>query len=798
MAPNTSTNPDSETLELPTLQGLLKELEIECQSSDPGPDALARLEALRHQTIETLLRSPAVKRDGPDAEALSNLVGAFVGLGLVDKPLDAGSIARIEAHRITHRGWVPVALLSAPAWQIPSLPRIEDQPYSFWPMYVGALFRFPPAFVDESHAKGAGDHYLVRLRELVSIAESNRGSSAVRKALKRYMESSDCSTLRMAPVAFAELLRLRARALTLATETPKTEEPIALPREGRRLRLGIIVGSMTDSARQREVLALAESLNPDSFQVVVYHYGEAAADLFDHLSGREIELMQLSGPTESDVLTLLYGMLDVVVCFTDALAGNDPVSVVALSRVAALQIAIDRQNAPYPLPEIDLAVTDKPSTGGRGAGTRYGRIPCNGVELVSKARRTTASFKWTRESLGVPSQGALMSSACPFGEITEKSISCWARILASAPNSRLLVYSYAKEDASPDAISLLSLRFNNALRSAGVDRSRVILANEALPSISDVVALLKATDLYLDSSSQTRNEAARLALEAGGPILAWEDGSGLLAGASLALHTLGMEGFAANDEEAYIRTAKDLCMEPVRLNAAKESVRRATESRDVEFDPVAQGEAFGTLVTIAYDEIALVGKSQFRADPSVIAAPSGDDAANLLSEAAALLESGRHHESGLILAKLLAGQPRNSQARELNWRRLSAQGRSAHAVDSVKSTVERAPQRPDLWLLLSEIYRGLGKRQEALQALETSLRLNTNSMEAWLSLISMADDSGDMNCIQDAIGAMDKLFPGHPRVSELTERYPRPLAPSEAESHPAHAVETFGREPAAV
>jgi len=162
------------------------------------------------------------------------------------------------------------------------------------------------------------------------------------------------------------------------------------------------------------------------------------------------------------------------------------------------------------------------------------------------------------------------------------------------------------------------------------------------------------------------------------------------------------------------------------------------------------------------------------------------------------LESGRHHESGLILAKLLAGQPRNSQARELNWRRLSAQGRSAHAVDSVKSTVERAPQRPDLWLLLSEIYRGLGKRQEALQALETSLRLNTNSMEAWLSLISMADDSGDMNCIQDAIGAMDKLFPGHPRVSELTERYPRPLAPSEAESHPAHAVETFGREPAAV
>jgi cytochrome c-type biogenesis protein CcmH/NrfG len=115
-------------------------------------------------------------------------------------------------------------------------------------------------------------------------------------------------------------------------------------------------------------------------------------------------------------------------------------------------------------------------------------------------------------------------------------------------------------------------------------------------------------------------------------------------------------------------------------------------------------------------------------------------------------------------------------------------------VDSVRSTVDRSPTRPDLWHLLSEIYRGFGKRQEALRALETSLRLDMANVEAWLSLVSMADESGDSAFIQDTIEAMDKLFPEHPKVRDLRERYLRPLAFSESESNLALAVEPCGSE----
>jgi histidinol-phosphate/aromatic aminotransferase/cobyric acid decarboxylase-like protein len=67
-------------------------------------------------------------------------------------------------------------------------------------------------------------HYIQRLRELVAVAESNRGSAAVNAALDRYAQAESASLLVASSVSLRDLVALRGKVLGLLHKVPKAEE----------------------------------------------------------------------------------------------------------------------------------------------------------------------------------------------------------------------------------------------------------------------------------------------------------------------------------------------------------------------------------------------------------------------------------------------------------------------------------------------------------------------------------------------------------------------------------------------
>ena len=650
-------------------------------------------------------------------------------------------------------------MLMVPAWLSPSAPPLDTVPDWLWGEYVAWLFVAPRIFTAVGQSDLFAAHFEGRVAELARWVERNPGSPAIRSAWDSYVASNGFNSLRLS----ASPLRIHAehhgRMLARMTRIPQANTMAgALPLDGRRLRVGVITTALDDTAATLATIALFGHLDKERFEVEVFtlQITESAAERFARESAQALNLLP---DTLSEQLSTLVGAnLDVAIFAADLAGHTGEIARIALHRVAPLHVTTSAQaTVSTGISSMDLFVTGTAAS--RGAEPehfteRLGLIDGPLRSFNHDIRSESASIALDRSSVGLAADAAVYVSAANYREISADTQQSWARLLAATPGSFLVVQSLGE---NADGGEALAVEFDRVLASHQVAADRLVLAASPLASTADLKQLLQLGDVFLDPIPSGDDAAMIAALELGLPVVT-------LAGRTLRsrrgaalLQSIHHEELVAADEVAYSEIALRLIAGGVSRLELSARLKAAMESGPQVLDVLAASEAFGPLLEQAYNELASVGSKNFRANRDVIRVTASS--ADLLVSAGERLESGDPYSAAAQAKEFLRADPANAAARAILGKALLALGETVRAVDYLLAAVQSPAADAALWFDLSRALHASGRMQQALQTLETALRLNPGNVEAWRMLITVADDVGAHELAEEARTELCKYTP---------------------------------------
>jgi Flp pilus assembly protein TadD len=119
-------------------------------------------------------------------------------------------------------------------------------------------------------------------------------------------------------------------------------------------------------------------------------------------------------------------------------------------------------------------------------------------------------------------------------------------------------------------------------------------------------------------------------------------------------------------------------------------------------------------------------------------------------------------------ALALRSAPADPRARHLAGLVLHAQGVTSRAVDYLLGAVQGPEPTADMWHALARALRDNQQPAEAIQALETCLRLDRCNLEALFMLLELSEAVGATEMARDVLLCLQQLAPGDPRVVAMS------------------------------
>jgi predicted O-linked N-acetylglucosamine transferase (SPINDLY family) len=710
---------------------------------------------LRQQAAAAIARLPGGQRSGVEVDAARELLKIYAESGAGDLPATAKDLAQATELQVKSWPGLLAAMLMVPSWQWPDAPALESVPSWLWADYTRYLFHTPQGFAAVGQAEAYAAHILRRLEQLSRLAGANRGSSAVRAALGAYVAVGNSIPLYFANESLRKHFELRGRILAAAVGVGRQEALEPRLRYGRRLRVGFVNRHFGPQTETYTTLPLFEQLDAERFEVFLFVNQASGTPVEEYARGRVAEFHVLPAGTPAQVEALRAAELDVVVFGTNVTAVCNETTLLALHRVAPLQVVNNSSCTTTGFPEIDLYVsgtaTESPEAPAHFT-ERLGLVPGPAHAFNYEADRAEPTTAWTRETLGLGADEIVFVSAANYFKITPEMQQVWARLLASVPGSKLLVHPFNPNWSSEYPIRRFQLAMEQALAEQGVSSERLLISSARFPSRSDVKALLGVGNIYLDTFPFGGVNSLVDPLELAMPVVAWEGGTFRSRMGAALLRSLGLPDLIASDEAGYLALAGGLVRDAVRRQACVESIRARMERVPVFLDPLAASDAFGDLIETAYDELSLGGREAFRANREPLRA-SGAENPNPANEIEA--------------RDVLRVDPSHSRARHVLGIALRAAGRTDRAVAYLLAAVQGEERNAALWLDLALALRANNQVMEAIQALEAGLRLDDTLLEGWVMLAELAQAVGATDLAREAGGVAHKLAPSDPRTLQL-------------------------------
>ncbi len=572
----------------------------------------------RRSASELIARFSRKETDAPHVHEGHELIREMAKSGGHDHTAQPDDLALAQG--FVRKGWpgVLAAMLLVPAWQWPDAPLLMEVPDWLRADYVRWLFTAPQNFSSPGQAEAFGAFTLKRLEELVRWLNRAPNGTEEKKVLGAY--ASHCS---LRPVCQgSEALRRHAelRGQLLGRAMGKRDDHYRAPfkpRAGRRLRIGIINRNFEPQLETYATLPLFEQLDPERFEVMLFTYVSGFSRVEEHCRQKSADLQVLPVDLPGQLSLLRKAALDVAVFSADLTAECNVVTRLALHRIAPLQVASNASCLTTGLPEIDLYLTgDGAMTEGLAAQftERLGLLPGPTHTFNFEADREEVQVGCTRADFGLPAEAVVFVSTANFQKIIPEVQQVWARLLAAVPGSYLLVHPFAPRLPSNQTINHFYAAFEENMQRAGVDTARLVVSTVDFPSRNEVRGLLGLGDVYLDTFPFGGVDSLMDALELGLPIVAMEERAlRSRTGASL-LRVIGMGELIASTAAAYAAIAIKVAKDSAYRTSCRERICPGMGQPPAFLDTKATSEAFGTLLGMAYDELAIKGRELFRAN----------------------------------------------------------------------------------------------------------------------------------------------------------------------------------------
>nr|WP_226889074.1 hypothetical protein [Nostoc sp. MG11] len=216
----------------------------------------------------------------------------------------------------------------------------------------------------------------------------------------------------------------------------------------------------------------------------------------------------------------------------------------------------------------------------------------------------------SRENLGITKTTVVYVSGANYYKIIPEQEVTWAKIIASVPNSVLLLYPFNPNWSSSYPCIAFRKRIITTFAKYGLGEDRLIILDPA-PNRADVKERLKLCDIYLDSYPYSGMTSLIDPLEVGLPTVVMEtEPSRSRKGASL-LRELQIFDLITNTEEAYIQSAVALGINSELRQQKAEEIKQKMHQNPTFLDSRSHSAQMGELFQeLFYKHQAIALKEQ--------------------------------------------------------------------------------------------------------------------------------------------------------------------------------------------
>lgn len=728
-----------------------------CQQKPELPESLEQARENLLNAAKSIAQIPKRAHAEPTVQETLALIREINVSGIHDAPVASNHL--VAAQSFVSQGWsgLLAAIALVPAWQWSDAPALEKAPDWLWADYTAWLFANPQGFCAVGQAELYATHTLKRLEELARWAERNAGSQAVRSAVEAYVKAANAIPLYFSRQNLRRHAELRGKLLArVFTRNLQPYEPYAEPRNGRKLRVGFVNRHFGPQTETYTTLPTFEQLDRERFDVILFAHHSSNTALEQHCRSRANEFYVFPSDLADQLAMLRGAALDVVVFGTNLTAVCNEVTLLALHRVAPLQVVNNSSCITSGLTEVDLYVSGTLTEIGDASAhfsERLGLLPGPAHAFNYEADKQEPTTTWTRSNLGIPEDATVFVSAANYFKIIPEMQHAWAKLLAATPNSYLLVHPFNPNWSSSYPIQRFCAEFDRVLKQHGVEGSRFVVSTARFPSRNDVKELLRIGDLYLDTFPFGGVNSLVDPLELGMPVIAWEGDTFRSRMGGALLRSLNLPELIVHDEASYLSTAHKIVSNAEERAALKVRITAAMERQPIFLDTLAASDAFGDLIEVAFDEIVNVGRQMFRSDRAPLIA------ANFLPAVPPV-------DGSLEQARLaLRSAPAYSKARYQVGVALNQLGQHQRASEYLLAAVQHDENNAALWYELAVAFRRAGQTQPALQALEASIRVDGQQLEAWIMFAELAKAVGQDDLAREAAGVAQSIAPNDHRIA---------------------------------
>ncbi len=712
--------------------------------ADPASEAAWKeLRASRRSAAIALSRFPRKDPRAPYVADALLLIREVSASGVQDRAVQPEDLALARSFATKNWPGLLGGMLLVPSWQWPDGPSLITAPDWMRSDFVAWLFVGPQGFSEVGHAEIFAAQTLRRLEELARWIHRCPGANAEADVLAAYVAHAAVIPLYFTTGNLRRHAELRGQILMRASALPgPTDAPDPRPRLGRPLRIGFVNRHFGSQTETYTTLPTFEQLDPARFELHLFCHRFSGGPLETHCRNRAAHFSVLPEDLAGQLDVLRAAELDVLVFGTNVTAVCNEVTLLALHRIAPLQVVNNSSCITSGLPEADLYISGsltETATAAADFSERLGLLPGPAHAFNYIADHQEPRVPCTRAEFNIPEDAFVFVSAANYFKIIPEMQHAWAQLLAAVPGSYLLIHPFNPNWASSYPILRFKAEFSAVLAAHGVSASRLIISTLRFPSRSDVKTLLGLGDVYLDTCPFGGVNSLIDPLELGLPVVAWEGQPFRSRMGAALLRSIELPHLIARDAREYHTIAVGLAQDVARRTELRARIEQRMQNAPVFLDVLAASDAMGDLLETAYDELVHVGHAAFRADRTPISA-AGADTNNISCSRG-----------------ILRGDPANAAARHEFGNELVAAGHPGRATLYILAALNQRENSARRWIDLARAFRADGQQAQAVQAVEAGLRLDAKDISGWRLLAELATHFQAADLAREAEGMVRQL-----------------------------------------
>ncbi len=368
--------------------------------------------------------------------------------------------------------------------------------------------------------------------------------------------------------------------------------------ERKKICLGILATHFGPQTETFATLPVYKHLNRDLFEIILFTLNTSNHRLERYCAGHADALVKLPADLSGQVQTIRETELDILFISTNVTAVTHQITLLALHRLARLQMVDANSPVTTGMRNVDYYISSKLSES-EAAQQHYtetlvtldGPPQCFDFGTEEQLLTTTSI---SREGLGISKNAVVYISGANYYKIIPELEAAWTKVIASVPNSILLLYPFNPNWSSSYPAMAFQKRIAATFAKHGMSDDRLMILDSA-PNRADVKERLKLGDVYLDSYPYSGMTSLIDPLELGLPTVVWEaEFSRSKKGASL-LRELQISDLIADSEEAYIQLAITLGKNPELRKQKSDQIKQRMQANPRFLDSRAYSAQMGAL-----------------------------------------------------------------------------------------------------------------------------------------------------------------------------------------------------------